>query len=140
MTVPGSDGPVKHDVVDRADQAALDALASGPALGRPGQDGREKRGRGPGARAGENGRGSAKARRSGSAGVAGPVGGQSADVLEPNVTSVDAGFVGWDVATGKIFCEPSTYRLHGLPADGPATVQTFLSPIPAEGQDHVTAA
>lgn len=62
------------------------------------------------------------------------------DPFQPNATRVEAGFFGWDVATGKIVCEPGTYRLHGLPADGSATMDTFLSRVPAEDRDHVTEA
>jgi hypothetical protein len=60
--------------------------------------------------------------------------------FQPNATRVDAGFFGWDMATGHIVCEPGTYRLHGLPADGSATMETFLSRIPAEDRGRITEA
>jgi serine phosphatase RsbU (regulator of sigma subunit) len=115
---------VKHDVVDRADRAGLDAVAPARPRARTAQDPYGKRGR----RAGQNGHG----------GKAPAV--PRPDPFQPNATRVEAGFFGWDVATGKIVCEPGTYRLHGLPADGSATMDTFLSRVPAEDRDQVTEA
>src|SRR6266487_995515 len=51
-------------------------------------------------------------------------------VFQPNATSVNAGFFAWEVATGEVTCEPVTYRLHGLPEDTSATMDTFLSRVP----------
>ena len=122
---------MQHDVAARADRAGPDAVTSARPRARPAPDTHGKRGRRTGARAGENS-------SSGKAPAAAP--GQRPDLFHPNATRVDAGFFGWDVATGKVVCEPSTYRLHGLPVDGSATIETFLSRVPAEDRDHVTEA
>ena len=36
-------------------------------------------------------------------------------VFQPNATSVEAGSLTWEVATGEVICDPGTYRMHGLP-------------------------
>jgi serine phosphatase RsbU (regulator of sigma subunit) len=119
---------VKHDVAPRVDRAAPDAVVPARPRVRPAQDGHEKRGRRTGARAGGNGR----------AARAPATDGPRPEL--PNATRVDAGFFGWDVATGQVVCEPNTYRLHGLPVDGSATMDTFLSRVPAGDRDHVAEA
>jgi serine phosphatase RsbU (regulator of sigma subunit)/PAS domain-containing protein len=62
--------------------------------------------------------------------------GESPGWFHPSVTCVSAGFFGWDMATGQIMCEESTYRLHGLPGDGSATMEMFLDRVP--DQDRAT--
>lgn len=52
-------------------------------------------------------------------------------VFRPNATSVNAGFFSWEIATGEVTCEPVTYRMHGLPEDSSAKMDTFLSRVPA---------
>ena len=40
----------------------------------------------------------------------------------------------------EVVCEPGTYALHGLPEDGPATMETFLLRVPEEDRaDLITA-
>ncbi len=48
----------------------------------------------------------------------------------PTSTTVDAGFFTWDIMTGEVVCDPVTYRMHGLPEDPSATMDTFLSTVP----------
>ena len=63
-----------------------------------------------------------------------------APAFQPKVTSVNAGFVSWDMATNEVVCEPGTYALHGLPENSPATIQTFLARVPEEDRPGVVAA
>ena len=70
--------------------------------------------------------------------AAGP--GRPAAAFQPKVTSVNAGFVTWDMATNEVVCEPGTYALHGLPENGPATMQAFLARVPEEDLPGVVAA
>ena len=51
-------------------------------------------------------------------------------VFQPNATSVSAGFFTWEMISGEVICEPATYRLHGMPEDTSATIETFLSRVP----------
>ena len=60
--------------------------------------------------------------------------------FRPGVTSVSAGFFSWDMIANEVVCEPGTYALHGLPEDGPATMETFLSRVPEEDLADVMAA
>ncbi len=69
--------------------------------------------------------------------AAGP--GQPAAAFQPKVTSVNAGFVTWDMATNEVVCEPGTYALHGLPENSPATMQAFLARVPEEDLPGVLA-
>jgi PAS domain S-box-containing protein len=50
--------------------------------------------------------------------------------FHPAPTTVEAGFFTWDITSGEIVCDPVTYRMHGLPEDPAATVDTFLSTVP----------
>jgi serine phosphatase RsbU (regulator of sigma subunit) len=50
--------------------------------------------------------------------------------FHPNSTIVEAGFFTWDIDTGEVQCDPVTYRMHGLPEDPSATLETFLSRVP----------
>lgn len=50
--------------------------------------------------------------------------------FHPSSTSVDAGFFTWDISSGEVVCDPVTYRMHGLPEDSSATMETFLSRVP----------
>jgi len=59
-------------------------------------------------------------------------------VFEPSATSVEAGFFDWDISTGEIMCDPVTYRMHGLRDGIPATMETFLSRVPASDLERVT--
>lgn len=119
---------MKHDVADRADRTAADALAPARPRARTAPDTRGKRG----PRAGENGHGRTVPGPGPAAGGPAP--------FRPVVTRVEAGFFGCDVATGQIIGEPGAFRLHGLPADGSATMETFLARVPAEDRDHVIEA
>ncbi len=67
----------------------------------------------------------------------GRAGSGGAATAHPSVTSVSAGFFGWDMATGQIMCEEGTYRLHGLPDDGSATMDMFLARVPDADRDTV---
>ena len=70
--------------------------------------------------------------------AAGP--GRPAAAFQPKVTSVNAGFVTWDMATNEVVCEPGTYALHGLPENSPATMQAFLARVPEEDLPGILAA
>ncbi len=70
---------------------------------------------------------------------AGP-GSRSAVVFRPDVTSVTAGIFSWDLSTSEVVCERGTCELYGLPEDGPATIETFLSRVPEEDQADLIAA
>ena len=60
--------------------------------------------------------------------------------FRPGVTRADAGFFSWDMIANEVVCEPGTYGLHGLPEDGPATMETFLRRVPEEDRaDLITA-
>ena len=60
--------------------------------------------------------------------------------FRPRVTRADAGFFSWDMIANEVVCEPGTYALHGLPEDGPATMETFLLRVPEEDRaDLITA-
>lgn len=50
--------------------------------------------------------------------------------FHPNTTTVDAGFFTWEIESGEVICDPVTFRMHGLPEDGPATMDHFLSRVP----------
>ncbi|HEX9065594.1 MAG TPA: SpoIIE family protein phosphatase [Streptosporangiaceae bacterium] len=73
----------------------------------------------------------------GANGTAGPDDSAAAAVREgskppfhPTPTNVDAGFFTWDIVSGEVVCDPFTYRMHGLPEDPSATMDTFLSKVP----------
>src|SRR5260370_33054439 len=51
-------------------------------------------------------------------------------VFHPSATSVEAGFFTWDVPSGEVICDPVTFRMHGLPDQLVATMDTFLSRVP----------
>ena len=70
----------------------------------------------------------------------GPESSRSAVVFRPGVTSVTAGIFSWDLSTNEVVCEQGTYELYGLPEDGPATIETFLSRVPEEDQADLIAA
>jgi serine phosphatase RsbU (regulator of sigma subunit) len=61
-------------------------------------------------------------------------------VFHPSATSVVAGFFTWDLASGEVICDPVTYRMHGLPEDSSATMETFLSRVPPADLAHVQEA
>ena len=67
-------------------------------------------------------------------------GSRRAVVFRPGVTSETAGFFSWDMRANEVVCEPGTHELYGLPEDGPATMETFLSRVPAEDQADVISA
>jgi hypothetical protein len=48
----------------------------------------------------------------------------------PHSSSVETGFFTWEIATGQVICDSVTYRMHGLPEDPSATMDTFLSKVP----------
>lgn len=50
--------------------------------------------------------------------------------FHPNSTSVDAGFFTWDIASGTVIGDPIVYRMHGLPDDTSASMESFLSKVP----------
>jgi serine phosphatase RsbU (regulator of sigma subunit) len=58
----------------------------------------------------------------------------------PRVSVVDAGFFSWDLASGEVTFEPGTRRLHGLAADGPATMAQLLDRVPEEDTPGLAAA
>jgi serine phosphatase RsbU (regulator of sigma subunit) len=51
--------------------------------------------------------------------------------FHPNSTSVDAGFFTWDIASGTVVGDPIVYRMHGLPDEPSATMDSFLSRVPS---------
>jgi len=51
-------------------------------------------------------------------------------VFHPKTTGVNAGFFNWEIGTGEVICESATYKLHGLPDDTSATMDTFLARVP----------
>jgi serine phosphatase RsbU (regulator of sigma subunit) len=53
-------------------------------------------------------------------------------VFHPSATIVDAGFFAWDISTGEVICDPVTFRMHGLPDRLVATMDVFLSRVPAD--------
>jgi len=63
-----------------------------------------------------------------------------APAFQPKVTSVNAGFISWDMATNEVVCEPGAYAVHGLPENSPATIETFLARVPEEDRPGVVAA
>jgi serine phosphatase RsbU (regulator of sigma subunit) len=67
---------------------------------------------------------------SGAADLAAVVPGRPRPPFRPSSTSVDAGFFTWDIGSGEVVCDPVTYRMHGLPEDPAATIDTFLSTVP----------
>ena len=155
---------MRRDSVTEADRAEPDAAALAGALTPPGPAGPARPSRTPPQRtprsraprktaapenaaqkaAGQKGAGQKGARQKNAAQrgaarmSAAPKGAAGGDALfHPSITSVSAGFFGWDMATGQIECEESTYRLHGLPTDGSATVEMFLGRVPAQDRDVV---
>ncbi len=70
--------------------------------------------------------------------AAGP--GRPSVLFRPGVTAVNAGFFSWDMIANEVVCEPGIYGLHGLPEDGPATMETFLSRVPEEDLPDIIAA
>jgi serine phosphatase RsbU (regulator of sigma subunit) len=60
--------------------------------------------------------------------------------FRPGVTRVSAGFFSWDMIANEVICEPGTYGLHGLPEDGPATMQAFLARVPEEDRAELITA
>jgi hypothetical protein len=61
-------------------------------------------------------------------------------VFRPNATSVSAGFFSWEIGSGEVICEPATYRMHGLPDDSSATMDTFLARVPKSDLPSVVGA
>ncbi len=53
-------------------------------------------------------------------------------VFHPSATMVDAGFFAWDIASGEVICDPVTFRMHGLSDRLVATMDVFLSRVPAD--------
>ncbi len=53
-------------------------------------------------------------------------------VFSPSVTPVEAGFFSWDMATGEVTFENGLHALHGLTAEGPATIAELLDRVPDE--------
>ncbi len=60
--------------------------------------------------------------------------------FQPSSSTVDAGFFTWDIASGEVVCDPVTYRMHGLPEDPGATMDTFLSTVPESDLPPLRAA
>ena len=60
--------------------------------------------------------------------------------FRPGVTSVSAGFFGWDMLANQVICEPGTYGLHGLPEGGPVTMDAFLARVPEEDRAELITA
>src|SRR6266704_140420 len=50
--------------------------------------------------------------------------------FHPSSTTVDAGFFTWELESGEVMCDAVTYRMHGLPEDPSATMDTFLTRVP----------
>jgi serine phosphatase RsbU (regulator of sigma subunit) len=67
-------------------------------------------------------------------------GSRRAVVFRPGVTSETAGFFSWDMRANEVVCEPGTHELYGLPEDGPATMEMFLSRVPADDHADVISA
>ncbi len=139
-------GLVSRARITEADRAEPEAAALAEALAPLGglagaaRTSRAPRRRAPRQRAAQQGAAQQEAAQQGAAAhqeaaQQGATGGGA--LLQPSVTSVSAGFFGWDMATGQIMCEEGTYRLHGLPADGSATMEMFLGRVPAQDRDMV---
>ena len=60
--------------------------------------------------------------------------------FHPTSTTVDAGFFTWEFSSGEVVCDPVTYRMHGLPEDSAATLDTFLSRVPEADLPQLRAA
>lgn len=58
----------------------------------------------------------------------------------PHSSPVETGFFTWELATGQVICDPITYRMHCLPEDTSATMDTFLSKVPESELASVQAA
>jgi serine phosphatase RsbU (regulator of sigma subunit) len=58
----------------------------------------------------------------------------------PRLCPVQAGFFSWDLAAGQVTFEPAIARLHGLTADGPATLAELLDRVPEEDSPDLVAA
>src|SRR5262249_51550588 len=50
--------------------------------------------------------------------------------FRPTSAAIDAGLFTWDIVSGEGDCDAHTYRMHGLPDDRSATMETFLSRVP----------
>ena len=61
-------------------------------------------------------------------------------VFHPSLVTADVGFFSWDIATGEVFCDPETYRMHGLPQAPSASMDAFLARVPPSDIEHVRAA
>jgi serine phosphatase RsbU (regulator of sigma subunit) len=61
-------------------------------------------------------------------------------MFRPSVSAVEAGFFSWDMASGEVAFEPGTYRQHGLPGKGPATMTDLLARVPEEDRPGLVAA
>ncbi len=48
----------------------------------------------------------------------------------PRSSPVETGFFTWEIASGLVICDSVTCRMHGLPEDTSATMETFLSKVP----------
>ena len=79
--------------------------------------------------------------------AAAPLRERTRPAFHPSSVTVDAGFFTWDIVSGEIVCDPVTYRMHGLPEDQAATMDTFLSTVPEsdlaqlrEAMEHMVAA
>jgi serine phosphatase RsbU (regulator of sigma subunit) len=60
--------------------------------------------------------------------------------FRPTSAAIDAGLFTWDIASGEVECDALTYRLHGLPEDPSATLETFLSRVPESDLPQVLEA
>ena len=63
-------------------------------------------------------------------GLPGTLRDRNSPTFHPTSTSVDAGFFTWELDSGEVMCDAVTYRMHGLPEDPSATMDTFLTRIP----------
>jgi serine phosphatase RsbU (regulator of sigma subunit) len=61
-------------------------------------------------------------------------------VHRPRVSTVEAGFFRWDLATEQVTLEPDIRRRHGLPGEGPVTVAELLARVPEEDVPSLVAA
>jgi len=60
-------------------------------------------------------------------------------VHRPRVSTVEAGFFRWDLATEQVTLEPDIRRRHGLPGEGPVTLAELLARVPEEDVPSLVA-
>jgi serine phosphatase RsbU (regulator of sigma subunit) len=65
---------------------------------------------------------------------------RGSSAFQPTSAAIDAGLFTWDIVTGEVECDAQTYRMHGLPEDPSATMETFLSRVPESDIQQVLEA